>query len=66
MTPSDKAPLIITELNDLIKQATEERSHYYVKSVCQKAQLAIGRLMSDNRMRQAHPRPRKVSRAERL
>jgi hypothetical protein len=28
---------IIEKLEDLIKQATEERTHYYVKSVCEEA-----------------------------
>jgi hypothetical protein len=39
-------PRVIVELDGLIKQATEEHSHYYVKSVCEKAQLAIGILMA--------------------
>ena len=32
---------IISKLNDLILQATEERSHCYVKSVCEEAKREI-------------------------
>ncbi len=32
---------IVEKLEDLIKQATEERSHYYVKSVCEEALAEI-------------------------
>ena len=32
---------IVEKLEDLIKQATEERSHYYVKSVCEEAAFEI-------------------------
>lgn len=35
---------VVDELKDLIKQATEERSHYYVKSVAEKAIAAIQKL----------------------
>ena len=42
-------PRVIDELESLIEQATKERSHYYVKSVCEKAILAIGMLMSRER-----------------
>lgn len=47
MSDSQK-PRVIIELDELIEQATKERSHYYVKSVAEKAQLAIGMLMSEN------------------
>lgn len=45
---SDPKPRVILELDELIEQATTERSHYYVRSVAEKAQLAIGILMSEN------------------
>ena len=32
---------IIPKLNGLIRQATEERSHYYVKTVCEEAKTEI-------------------------
>lgn len=32
---------IIDKLDDLIIQATKERSHYYVKSVCEEAKAAL-------------------------
>ena len=41
-------PRVIIELEDLIEQATKERSHYYVKSVCEKSILAIGMLQHEN------------------
>lgn len=43
-----RTPKIIEDLDCLIKQAAVERSHYYVKSVCEKAQLAIAALMAEN------------------
>lgn len=43
----NKKPLIVKELEDLIEQAAKERSHYYVKSVAEKAILAIGMLSSE-------------------
>jgi hypothetical protein len=45
---ADPKPQVVKELEDLIQQATTERSHYYVKSVCEKAILAIGMLKSEN------------------
>lgn len=35
---------IIEKLDDLIKQATTERSHYYVRSVAEDAKRRIGEL----------------------
>lgn len=32
---------IVEKLNDLIVQATRERSHYYVKSVCEEAMAEL-------------------------
>lgn len=43
-----RKPRVVIELDGLIEQATKERSHYYVKSVCEKSILAIGMLMSEN------------------
>lgn len=43
---SDK-PRVVDELEGLIKQAAVERSHYYVKSVCEKAIIAIGFLIKE-------------------
>lgn len=37
----DKTLELVKELDGLIKQATEERSHYYVKSVAEKARRLI-------------------------
>lgn len=45
MSDTKDKPKVIEELELLIEQATKERSHYYVKSVCEKAILAIGMLM---------------------
>lgn len=54
---SELRPRIIFELDELIEQATAERSHYYVRSVAEKAQLAIGMLMSENaRLEAKHER----------
>lgn len=44
----ENKPQIVEQLEDLALQATTERSHYYVRSVAEKAQLAIGILMSEN------------------
>lgn len=44
-----KQPIVITEIEGLIEQATKERSHYYVKAVAEKAILAIGMLMGENK-----------------
>jgi len=38
---------IMEDLNDLIKQATEERSHYYVKSVAERARAEIATLRQE-------------------
>lgn len=35
---------ILVDLIDLQEQATKERSHYYVKSVCERAIREIARL----------------------
>lgn len=43
----NEKPVIISELEDLISQATAERSHYYVRNVANKAVLAIGMLMQE-------------------
>ena len=37
-------PDILDELEDLLKQATTERSHYYVAKCCRKAIAEIKRL----------------------
>ncbi len=47
-----KEPRIITELAELVEQATKEKSHYYVKSVCEKAILAIGCLIAEDKRMQ--------------
>jgi len=58
---SELRPRIIFELDELIEQATAERSHYYVRSVAEKAQLAIGMLMSENaRLEAKHERVLKM------
>jgi hypothetical protein len=44
----DKKPKVVIELEGLIEQATKERSHFYVKSVAEKAILAIGTLIIEN------------------
>ena len=38
----------IAALNDLIVQATRERSHYYVKKVCEEAVATIKELVSNH------------------
>lgn len=40
---------IIEKLYDLIKQATTDHSHYYVKSVCEEAVVEIERLTKENK-----------------
>lgn len=37
---------ILEKLDDLIIQATKERSHYYVKAVCEEAKAVILDLMT--------------------
>ena len=39
---------IIEKLEDLLVQATKERSHYYVASVCREAIAEIKRLQATN------------------
>jgi hypothetical protein len=53
----DKTLLIRQKLEDLIVQATKERSHYYVRSVCVDANNHITQLETENkRLREAlHP-----------
>jgi hypothetical protein len=41
MTDKTRPPDIVARLTDLIEQATKERSHYYVKSVCVEAMQEI-------------------------
>lgn len=48
MVAREKKMNIIQELKSLIEQATKERSHYYVKSVAEKALLTINNLEKEN------------------